>query len=274
VYSKKLKIMGFVAGLIFVFFAGESSGMREGDKMVDFDSEVKNNLFEKRVFFGHQSVGDNILGGIEELHPYAADHIVDVKGGPRSPYPEAGLLHARVGGNRDPKSKIDEFSKMIETEFGGDIDVAFVKLCYVDFDKDTDVNELFAYYKSQLDILKSKYPEIIFVHVTAPLTVNRETFKTKLKKLTGLGQLWEYQGNIKRNQYNRLLLDEYKGKEPVFDIAEIESTRLNGEREFFNFKGERCFSLASELSSDGGHLNSDGRKRAASSLLKLLSELE
>jgi hypothetical protein len=272
--TKKIRILGFAASLIFVFAAGESFGVREGEKMVDVDSGMENRLFGKRIFFGHQSVGDNILAGIKELHPHAADHIVDIKDSPRSRYPEAGLLHARVGSNRNPKSKIDEFRKIIEAEFDGDLDVAFIKLCYVDFNSETDVNDLFAYYKSQMDFLKSRYPDITFVHVTAPLTVNNETLKTRIKKLTGIGEIWEYQGNIKRNLYNRLLLDEYKGKEPVFDIAEVESTRSAGERESFSFNGQNYFSLVKDLSSDGGHLNDDGSKRVASSLLSLMAGLQ
>ena len=44
-----------------------------------------------------------------------------------------------------------------------------MKFCYVDFLKETDVNDVFTHYKKNLIILKNKRPDIKFVHFTVPL---------------------------------------------------------------------------------------------------------
>lgn len=79
--------------------------------------------------------------------------------------------------------------------------------------------------------------------------------------------------NIKRNQYNDMLRKEYRGKEALFDIAQAESTRPDGTRSTFTNNGTTYFSLASEYTDDGGHLNQLGQRAVAQELLMLLAEL-
>lgn len=70
-----------------------------------------------------------------------------------------------------------------------------------------------------------------------------------------------------------MLITHYKNKEPIFDIAEIESTSLNSIRSSFNRKGEDYFSMVPEFSNDGGHLNELGRKKVAEQFLLFLANL-
>lgn len=241
-------------------------------------SEVPADTLKKlqvtRFFFGHQSVGKNILQGVEEL---AADNRqinlkIVLMENPAEISPGA-LGHTRVGENTSPEGKIDAFKEWIANGIGQDVDVAFLKLCYLDIEKDTDVEKLFAHYRQTMTALKNEFPKVRFVHFTAPLTVSKTSWKTRVKKLIGKTDLWEYNDNIKRNAYNDLLLETYKDKEPVFDLAAVEATRQDGKPVTFSFKGKTYYSLNPAYTHDGGHLNEVGRRRVADALLALLASL-
>ena len=90
-------------------------------------------------------------------------------------------------------------------------------------------------------MLRDKYPELIVVHNTFPLTVSKTSFKTWIKKLIGKEDIWEYAHNVKTNQFDEFLRKEYLGKEPLFDIAELQSTVPDGRRSTFTFGGGTFF---------------------------------
>ena len=89
----------------------------------------------------------------------------------------------------------------------------------------------------------------------------------------GKKDIWEYDANIRKNEFNDLLRKEYSGKEPIFDLAYVESTFPDGRRSTFTKAGETYYSMAPEYTYDDGHLNETGRKRAAEQLLVLLANL-
>ena len=78
--------------------------------------------------------------------------------------------------------------------------------------------------------------------------------------------------NIKRNQFNDLLIQKYKDKDPIFDLAKSESTYPGGERNHFKNNGKKYYTLINEYTSDGGHLNEIGRYFVARDFLVFLSE--
>ena len=82
--------------------------------------------------------------------------------------------------------------------------------------------------------------------------------------------LFDYAENAKRNDFNKLLKQTYEDKEPIFDIALIESTYPDGKEYTYTRKGQRYNSMVPEYSSDGAHLNEIGRKRVAEALLLTL----
>ncbi|BBO88548.1 hypothetical protein DSCOOX_17280 [Desulfosarcina ovata subsp. ovata] len=47
--------------------------------------------------------------------------------------------------------------------------------------------------------------------------------------------------NRKRTEYNELLIKEFQGKDPILDIAKIESTFHNGTRESFEVDGNTYY---------------------------------
>ncbi|MDY6950005.1 MAG: hypothetical protein SWE60_00700 [Thermodesulfobacteriota bacterium] len=231
-------------------------------------------LSNNTIFFGHQSVGFNIIDGIEDLMSTNSQirlNIVETDA--PADFTTSVFAHARVGSNRDPQSKMDAFATALERGIGDKADVAFFKLCYVDIVAETDVQGVFAVYKNTMSLLKKKHPRITFVHVTVPLTYTKETVKTWIKKITGRTQSLEYDNNVARNQFNDLLRKEYGRKEPIFDLAMIESTSPDGTRHTFSKDGNTYYSLISAYSNDGGHLNQFGRRMVAQHLLLFLASL-
>ncbi len=234
-------------------------------------------LSNKKIYFGHQSVGYNIVDGLKDImkeNPGIKLNIVDTNDPEMFKMPV--FAHSAVGQNTKPDSKVDDFAKLMEQGIGNKADMAFLKFCYVDADEKTDVQKVFDYYKSRLAQLKGKYPDTTFIHFTMPLVSKQSGIKiwTKnlIKKIIGR-PVRDYNINIKRNQFNDMLKKEYEGKEPIFDLARIESTLSDGRQLTLTKDGVAFYSMATEYTYDGGHLNEKGRKIAAQELLLFLANL-
>ena len=235
------------------------------------ESDLKD-LSRYNIYFGHQSVGYNIIDGIKEIieEKDTIDlNIVETEN--TGDFTAPIFAHSKVGKNRDPISKIDAFSKYMEQGIGNTVHIAFFKFCYVDFDVQTDIVMIFNYYREKMFHLKSSYPHTIFVHVTVPLVARQMGLKSNLKKILGQPR-WGYDDNIKRYQYNQLLRSEYQGKEPIFDLALVESTDPNGVRILYKVNGSPFHTLIPEYTYDGGHLNEKGRRIVSEQLLIFLAK--
>ena len=245
---------------------------------VDKDNDIKMIKAEaieafkrKKIFFGHASVGSNIIDGIEDIRANNQHvqniNIQDLK--EDNEVNEPAIYHAKNGKNGFPKSKVDAFKKTLEEKgLGNKLDIAFFKFCYVDIEKDSNVQEMFDYYTSNMEYLKKKFPRLQFVHVTTPLYSHSRGIKGFIKNIIR-GDV----SNVKRNEFNKMLVKKYQGVDPIYDLASIESQLPDGKRSSFNYKGEIYLSLAPEYTYDGGHLNETGRYLAAKELLKILAEL-
>ena len=226
-------------------------------------------LARQRIFFGHQSVGRNIMDGVGDVlaaAPQIRLSVIESKNLDSGALP--GFYHAKVGRNRYPIEKVDEFVRVAERAFprGG---IAMVKLCYVDVQPDTDPRALFEAYRQRVETLHSARPGLTILHFTMPVTRPEGHLSYWKKKLRGEGT--ERDLNIVRNRYNALLRQAYDGREPVFDIARIESTAPNGSRAFFSRGADTVYVMAPDYSDDGGHLNPAGRRLVAEQLLILLA---
>ena len=226
-----------------------------------------------RIFFGHQSVGKNILDGINDISEGGNNKINIVESRIADDSSEPAFLHAGVGKNKDPLSKIVDFREIVKNEIGGKVDVAFFKFCYVDFDQTTDIQSTFNKYQETMKALKENYPQTTFVHFTVPLVEARLNMKGYVKKIIGRYDT-KREGNIKRNQFNTMLKAEYEGKEPIFDLAGIESTYPDGKNETFEKDGRTYYALAPLYTNDSGHLNETGSKVLAGKLLYFLASLK
>ena len=225
-----------------------------------------------RIFFGHQSVGKNILDGINDISEGLNNKINIVESRTTDDSSEPAFLHAGVGKNNDHLSKIVDFREIVKNGIGGKVDVAFFKFCYVDFDQTTDIESTFNKYRETMKTLKENYPQTTFVHFTFPLVEARLGLKGYIKKIIGRYDT-KREGNIKRNQFNTMLKAQYEGKEPVFDLAGIESTYPDGKKETFEKDGKTYYALAPLYTNDGGHLNKTGRKVVAEKLLYFLATI-
>jgi len=245
--------------------------MRE-NRSTELNSSELTKLSQESIFFGHQSVGFNILEGVADFLRDFPGSQLDIEESTNIGA-VGGLYHSRIGQNGDPFSKISEFARLIEGGVGNRAQVAFMKLCYVDFKPDTDAAAVFQKYRETMNKLQTSYPKTRFFHVTAPLRTRESGPKTLAKGILGRTRRG-YEDNVVRERFNQLLRREYEGQGIVFDLARLESTLPDGRRLEFQRKGETAYSLAPEYTTDGGHLNEVGRRYVASELLSFLSSLK
>lgn len=223
-----------------------------------------------RVVFTHHSVGVNILAGVERLDGEAGGARLRI-----APLEQAATLegpvlgHGGGGRNTDPRSKIDAFAATIRGLPGLRPDVAFMKLCYVDFEPGTDVQALLGHYQRTLEALKREHPRTVFAHATAPLFRRPADLKSSMRRLLGL-PVWEEAANRRREEYSRLLVERF-ASDPVFDLAGAEATGPDGRTADFELDGGRVRSLHPAYTDDGGHLNPDGQRVAGAAAIRFLA---
>lgn len=231
-----------------------------------------NTVDRTRVFFGHQSVGENILDGVPAV--YAAHDLAapPIEQDGTRPGAEGGFIsHAYLAENGRPLLKIENFDKALRGGLGQQVDVALMKLCFLDIHASTDVDAVFAQYRDTIAGLQRDFPNLTFVHATVPLTTDA-TFKQKLKlKLWGSPDGYGQPENVARERYNTLLRNEYAGGH-IFDLAAIESTHPDGQRSALRYEGQQYFALYQGYASDLGHLNPAGSEVLASAFLQSVAQ--
>jgi lysophospholipase L1-like esterase len=224
-----------------------------------------------RIYFGHQSVGANVLDGVRALNEtQPSPSLAIVRSREIASIAGPALIEFTIGENGDPASKARDFASVIDRKPDAAPAIALFKYCYLDITPETDVDALFAAHRDSVRALRSRHPELTFVHVTSPLTTVEPTPKLLLKRL--LGKPSSRDVNRKRNAFNALVRREFQG-EPIFDLARVESSRPDGSRAFFTAGSDTVYTLAPELTDDGGHLNEAGRRAAAIELLSVLARV-
>ncbi|MEI7554579.1 hypothetical protein [Candidatus Chlorohelix sp.] len=194
-----------------------------------------------KILFNHQSVGYNVLEGLDALAQSNPDRYslttADVE------EPNWYLENNGVGGftrgeNEDPASKVAGFKELFDNEGYADrVQVAMMKFCFVD--NTASASKIWETYRNGMNYLETKYPKVKFVWWTMPLMTD---------------------GNQIRDQYNKLVRDYVKANNKIlFDIADIESHEPSGKAVSDN----NYLALFNDYSSDGGHLNEQGSQRVA-----------
>jgi hypothetical protein len=233
----------------------------------DVSREDWANLEQKRIFFGHQSVGYNVVDGIRGLAGKNGPVVLKILETTNPDEFSTPLFaHAAIGKNGDPLSKSTAFSDLLLGRLAGRVDIALVKFCYVDITGNSDLKKVMAGYEISAESLKREFPNLVIIHVTVPLNARSMGLRSSIKRLFGYPE-WVDESNIKKNEFNRILTKRYEGKEPVFDLAAAESSYPDGRRSSFIRNGQIYYSLAPEYTDDGGHLNALGRKRIAEQFL-------
>lgn len=208
------------------------------------------------VFFGHQSVGGNVLKGVAALFEewgLPAPPLIDIEG--KAVPAEGGYVaHVHVGRNGDPLGKLVRFDEILRRGTMTEVEVALLKFCYADVKEHTDTQVLFREYQKTLSLLEHRLPDVVFLHATVPLTVD------------------DPEDNAARMTYNSLMREVYADSGRLWDLAAIESTTLDGQRLGGTVSGHEFEALHPAYSTDGGHLNDQGARLAAAALLRLVAQ--
>lgn len=226
---------------------------------------------DRKVYFGHQSVGYNILDGLKQWEvetsiKLSVDFTRDFVA-----YSETCLVHFKVGTNREPHGKIDDFVALVEQIPDEDQAIAFFKFCYADFHEGTNVDDLFAYFKEKMLYLNDTYPNLTFIVPTVPAMAVQKGWRATAKRILGRAP-YGYLQNIRLSEFNERIVTEFDGIIPVFDLAGIEVTRPDGSMESFTYKGIEYPCMPDFYASDFGHLNDFGARTVSFNLLAFLAE--
>lgn len=224
-----------------------------------------------RILFGHHSVGDDILAGIARIDAQAANgrlHVAPLEKLASIDGPV--LAEGRVGRNGDPRSKVDQFAAAIRSQAHRKPDLAFMKFCYVDFNPQTNVEEVFSYYLRTMESLKREHPEVRFAHVTVPLMRQPMDVKSRFLRLLGR-ESWEDSANRKRSEFSMRLKEAFPA-DPILDIARLESTEPDGKTVTFRQGGRSYPSLSPRYTVDGGHLNTLGQDAAGAAAVRFIAD--
>lgn len=252
---------------------GDKNSMNQVTESIKLNHEDIKKLASKKIYFGHMSVGYNIIDGLKVILPADSGLNIVETSDPKD-FLKPVFAHSQIGENCKPETKIADFVKKMDSGLGNVVDIAFFKFCYVDVTAETEVNSLFFQYQTTIELLIKKYPKTSFLHITIPVTTEEQSFKRKLKDFikTIIGrQVTDHASdNIKRMEYNNLLRNTYKSM--VFDLAEIESS--DGSRNvILSEKGNVSHNvLQKSYTFDDGHLNIDGGEKVASQLMITLSK--
>lgn len=258
------RIWPVMAAVILLTACGDGMNKEETAMTVpSVTPDVWQAITRKRIAFGHQSVGNNIISGIRTLAMKSEIPLKIIES--RNIGPDSGITHFRIGQNGDPASKIKDFSEVVRS--GQAPDIALMKLCYVDIESRTDAEKLAKDYIKALEELSRQFPQTVFVAVTTPITVLQRGPKAWVKKL--LGRSTGLAENLRRQEFNQAVRSRFGSRGRIFDLAGAEAEGV-GEH---MYEGRNVAVMNPAISSDGGHLNDRGAQMVAADLLFKLAEL-
>lgn len=206
-----------------------------------------------KVLFGHQSVGYNILEGLEAMSnktPKRYQVEIQELSDPEWRSSRNGIGHFEVGENEHPQRKISDFAKRLSSQ-KVPVDVAMMKLCFVDIEGDHSAPlRIFSDYRDTMEKLEQNNPNVRLIWWTEPLTTS---------------------DNAARNEYNRLVREyALAHNKPLFDIADIESHDPDG-KEATDSAG--VVAMYRGYTRDDGHLVKKAQLRVANAWWYLLARL-
>lgn len=224
----------------------------------------------RRVYFGHQSVGRDIIAGLEALN---GEHGLGMRFvQTRDPSVLAGpaFVDFLAGENTRPATKNRAFVQQLDARPTPDGAIAMLKYCYVDIGELTDVRGMFNDYRVMIEMIRSRHPDVTIVHATLPITSIESRAQAKLKTILGRPTLRS--ANARRHEYNALVRSAFAGREPLYDIAAIEAAGPAGAA-VVSPAANGVDALDNRFTHDGGHLNAFGARAAAAALLDVLGRL-
>jgi hypothetical protein len=224
----------------------------------------------RRVFFAHQSVGANLLQGLQQLGaalPGLAPALLESA----RPEPIASGVwqHARLGQNGLPLLKLERLREWIDAGLGARVDVVLFKLCYADVGPATQVEDLHAVLMKTLEGLRERFRDTRFVPMTVPLTAPPRGLRAHLKRCLLLPP-----GGAAENARRHALNERLRAHQsPLFDLAAYEALDPSGVRAEVSLGGQKVPVLAPQNTSDGGHLVPAAQVRIARKLVEFVAGL-
>lgn len=231
------------------------------------DSELQS-VASTTMFFGHQSVGANVLDGLAALERLENSGIRIVESTDPADAGVGTVVHAHVGVNGDPQSKIDAFVKVMDAGMADAVEIALLKFCYVDVTVDTDVEAVFAAYTEAVARLQAHHPDTTFLYATVPLATARDlkaTVTSWFGRDAGMGP----EDNVARQRFNAALREHVAGTGLLFDIAAVESG-MDQSVPARSHDGQDYYVLDDSFATDPGHLNEAGARAAAAELVRVI----
>ena len=227
-------------------------------------------LSTMKIYFGHQSVGYNIMAGVDDLARKNEMLAINIKEtNDPADFNQPVFAHSLVGRNEDPLFKINNFKEIIDSGIGNKVNIAFFKFCYVDITRETDLNSLFDSYVQAMEYLVFAYPQVTFLYVTVPVRVKPAGIKNKIRNILNISGP-DLEDGLARNRFNIMMRNKYGRTGKLFDLAKYES--FYAHETIDQIKQKEMF-LISAYSNDGKHLNAYGREVIAGQLLLFLSSL-
>lgn len=269
----RLKVF-FIAVILAVLTGCERNNMKslnvELSELKNIPRARWNELGSKRIYFGHQSVGYNIINGLKDIQKELPEITLNVREGRGAEdFEHPVFAHSLVGRNEDPLFKINDFKEIIDSGIGDKAAIAFFKFCYVDITRETDLDSIFRSYVATMEYLNSKYPSVTFVYFTVPVRVKPAGIKNTIKDMLGISNP-DMEDGLARNKFNLMIREKFEKTGRLFDLAKYESFAIPPSPD--SLKRKDMF-LIPAYSDDGKHLNAYGRKIIAGRLLLFLSSL-
>jgi len=220
----------------------------------NFSPAQLESIRQLKWYFAHASVGANMMEGLADLHKADAQNFSLQTTTSASTPPaitQNGILYECNRGNPGWKAKLDAFQDSISNGWRfPKIDLAMNKLCYIDQFASA------SYYINSMSNLEAACRETVFVYTTMPLTTSED------------GE------NALRNAFNNRVRDWCRANGRVlFDLADIEAHDPSGALCEFKYRGKTCQRLCGVYTTDGGHLNPQGRMLVARGFYALAGAL-
>jgi lysophospholipase L1-like esterase len=241
----------------FLVFSSEGNAQEQAVSLTKAEVEAAS---KQRVLFGHQSVGVNILNGVRTLADENNVKLTITES--RSDQGKTpAIFQFSVGQNGDPLGKIKDFVGTAPAF--ADIDVAMMKICYVDLNRNSDATAVAKTYADAIKELQRAHPSTRFIAMTSPLTAVPAGTKAWVKSLIR-GSSPDLADNAKRKEFNDYLRKEFD-KNHLFDLAALEAEKAVAE------DGKEIEVTRPSLTNDGGHLNAAGQRLVGAAFIKLLA---
>jgi hypothetical protein len=229
------------------------------------------NVASRTIYFGHQSVGRDVMAGLSRLNEDRGLALRVVQTDNPGSLTGPAFVHFMAGNNRDYASKNAALLRLLEARHRENEAIVLLKYCYVDINNGRDADSVFAAYCEMAETIQFEHPDVTLVHTTIPLTTVESLIRARSRQLLGRPTL--RRAAIARHRYNELVRAEFAGNQPIFDLARIEATRSNGTLATFMARDSLIEILAPENTWDGGHLSTRCQLATAAALLDVLADV-